>query len=120
MLKGVEEVNLLLEDMGLNLQSMAASPHVRPFADDVRAWEQRLSLIGEALEVCVCKGRAPGARRSGRHQHVACSNAQRWPEQARSHTSTTAHRCHRRCGCWCSASGCTWRASSSAGACVGD
>lgn len=51
MLKGVEEINLLLEDMGLNLQSMMASPHVRPFADEVRNWEQRLSLIGEAIEV---------------------------------------------------------------------
>jgi hypothetical protein len=54
-LKGVEEINLLLEDMGLNLQSMMASPHVRPFAEEVRNWEQRLSLIGEAIEVCVCQ-----------------------------------------------------------------
>lgn len=50
-LKGVEEITLLLEDMGLNLQSMMASPHVRPFADEVRAWEQRLSLISECIEV---------------------------------------------------------------------
>lgn len=50
-LKGVEEINLLLEDMGLNLQSMMASPHVRPFSEEVRNWEQRLSLIGEAIEV---------------------------------------------------------------------
>jgi hypothetical protein len=50
-LKGVEEVLLLLEDMGLNLQSMMASPYVRPFSDDVRTWEQRLSLIGESIEV---------------------------------------------------------------------
>ncbi|KAF8069431.1 DHC1 [Scenedesmus sp. PABB004] len=50
-LKGVDEVSLLLEDMGLNLQSMLASPHVRPFADEVRAWEQRLSLIAECIEV---------------------------------------------------------------------
>lgn len=41
----------MLEDMGLNLQSMMASPHVRPFTDEVRNWEQRLSLIGEAIEV---------------------------------------------------------------------
>jgi hypothetical protein len=54
-LKGVEEINLLLEDMGLNLQSMMASPHVRPFAEEVRNWEQRLSLIGEAIEVCCCR-----------------------------------------------------------------
>jgi hypothetical protein len=49
----VEEVILLLEDMSLNLQSMMASPYVRPFAEDVRKWEQRLSLIGESTEVCM-------------------------------------------------------------------
>lgn len=38
---------MLLEDMGLNLQSMMASPHVKPFLEEVRAWEQRLSTIGE-------------------------------------------------------------------------
>jgi hypothetical protein len=50
-LKGVSEITLMLDDMGLNLQSMLASPHVRPFADEVRTWEQRLSLISECLEV---------------------------------------------------------------------
>lgn len=33
--------------MGLNLQSMLASPFVRPFLTEVRNWEQKLSLIGE-------------------------------------------------------------------------
>jgi len=50
-LKGVDEVVLLLEDLGLNLQSMMASPYVRPFSEDVRQWEQKLSLISEAIEV---------------------------------------------------------------------
>lgn len=54
-LKGVEEITQLLEDMGLNLQSMMASPHVRPFAEEVRMWEQRLSLIGECIEVGAIK-----------------------------------------------------------------
>lgn len=30
---------------------MMASPFVRPFLTEVRAWEQRLSLIGECIEV---------------------------------------------------------------------
>ena len=30
---------------------MAASPYVRPFAEEVRQWEQKLSLISEAIEV---------------------------------------------------------------------
>jgi phosphoribosylformylglycinamidine (FGAM) synthase-like enzyme len=47
-------VTVLLEDMGLNLQSMMASPFVRPFLEDVRKWEQRLSLIGECTEVWQC------------------------------------------------------------------
>jgi hypothetical protein len=48
---------VLLEDMGLNLQSMMASPFVRPFLSEVRGWEQKLSLIGESRArgyVCYC------------------------------------------------------------------
>lgn len=37
--------------MGLNLQSMMASPFVPPFLEEVRKWEQRISLIGECIEV---------------------------------------------------------------------
>ena len=48
---GTEEVTLLLEDMGLNLQSMMASRFVRPFAEEVRKWEQRLSLVSECTEI---------------------------------------------------------------------
>ena len=51
MLKATEEVSVLLEDQGLNLQSMMASPFVKPFLTDVRGWEQKLSLIGECIEV---------------------------------------------------------------------
>ncbi|DBA95316.1 TPA: Dynein heavy chain cytoplasmic [Trebouxia sp. C0006] len=50
-LKSTEEVTLLLEDMGLNLQSMMASRFVRPFAEEVRKWEQRLSLVSECIEI---------------------------------------------------------------------
>jgi dynein heavy chain len=50
-LKATDEVSVLLEDMGLNLQSMMASPFVKPFLSDVRSWEQKLSLIGESIEV---------------------------------------------------------------------
>jgi dynein heavy chain, axonemal len=41
---------------------MVASPYVRPFAEEVRQWEQRLSLISETIEV-----RSPGSRRCGTH-----------------------------------------------------
>jgi dynein heavy chain len=49
-LKGVDEVTALLEDVTLTLGGMAASPAARPFAEDVRAWERRLAGVGEALE----------------------------------------------------------------------
>eukprot|EP00210_Caulerpa_lentillifera_P005286 g5050.t1 len=45
-LKATDEVLLLLEDMTMNVQSMLASPYVRPLLDEVRSWEQKLSLIG--------------------------------------------------------------------------
>ena len=48
---GTEEISQLLEDMGLNLQSMMASRFVRPFAEEVRKWEQRLSLVSECIEI---------------------------------------------------------------------
>jgi dynein heavy chain len=50
-LRGVDEVTVLLEDMGLNLQSMMASRAVKPFLDEVRRWEGRLSLISEVTAV---------------------------------------------------------------------
>ena len=50
-LRSAEEITLLLEDMGLNLQSMMASKFVKPFIDEVRDWEGKLSLIGESIDV---------------------------------------------------------------------
>lgn len=35
-LRATEDILVLLEDMGLNLQSMMASPFVRPFLTEVR------------------------------------------------------------------------------------
>ena len=32
-------------------QSMVASKYVRPFAEEVHSWEQRLSMVGETIEV---------------------------------------------------------------------
>lgn len=51
MLRATDEVTLLLEDMGLNLQSMMASPFVPPFLEEVQNWEQKISLIGECIEI---------------------------------------------------------------------
>lgn len=51
LLRSTEDTMVLLEDMSLNLQSMMASRFVKPFLDDVRRWEQRLSLIGETIEI---------------------------------------------------------------------
>jgi dynein heavy chain len=40
---------MVLEDMSMNLASMLSSRYVRPLLDEVRRWEARLGLIGEAL-----------------------------------------------------------------------
>ena len=50
-LKSTEEITVLLEDMGLNLQSMMASRFVKPFMEEVRKWEGNLSLISEVIEM---------------------------------------------------------------------
>ncbi|KAK9825454.1 hypothetical protein WJX81_002895 [Elliptochloris bilobata] len=50
-LKSTDEIMLLLEDVSLNLQSMLSSRFVRPFVDEVRAWELRLGRVGEALAI---------------------------------------------------------------------
>ncbi|GIQ87273.1 dynein heavy chain, partial [Kipferlia bialata] len=49
-LNSLEEIMQRLEDNSMNLQSMAASRFVRPFAEDVRLWEKRLSLISDVLD----------------------------------------------------------------------
>lgn len=49
-LRGVDDITLLLDDIGLSLQSMTASPFVRPFAEEVRKWEQQLGLVAETIE----------------------------------------------------------------------
>eukprot|EP00899_Mesostigma_viride_P018540 jgi/Mesvir1/26688/Mv20468-RA.1 len=50
-LRSIDEITLLLEDMALNLQSMMASRYVKAFLDEVRKWEGKLSLIAEVTEV---------------------------------------------------------------------
>ncbi|KAK9868729.1 hypothetical protein WJX84_008574 [Apatococcus fuscideae] len=50
-LRGTDEVTKLLEDVGLNLQSIMTSKFVRPFSEEVHKWETRLSLVSECLEV---------------------------------------------------------------------
>ena len=48
---GTDEVTKLLEDVGLNLQSIMSSRFVRPFSEEVHKWETRLSSVSECLEV---------------------------------------------------------------------
>lgn len=43
---------------------MMASPYMRPFAEDVRAWEQRLSLVSEAIEARRARRAAPALAHS--------------------------------------------------------
>ena len=50
-LRSTDEVTVTLDDMALTLQSMMSSRYAKPFIDDVRAWEAKLSLISEVIEV---------------------------------------------------------------------
>ena len=50
-LKTVDEITLVIEDMTLTLQSMLASRFVKPFLQDVQLWEKKLSLIAEVIEI---------------------------------------------------------------------
>ena len=50
-LKSVEEITLLLEDMTMNLQGMMGSKFVKSFLPEVQKWEQSVSLMGETIEV---------------------------------------------------------------------
>ena len=46
----MDETTLILDDMSLTLQSMMASRFVKPFTQEVRGWEEKLSLISEVME----------------------------------------------------------------------
>ena len=85
-LGAVDDIVLSLDDNAMNLQSMAASRFVGPFLDKVQKWEKSLSHISEVVEV-----------RDG------------W-QVIPDNLSWETH--HGRYGWWCSASGCTLRASS--------
>eukprot|EP01135_Chromosphaera_perkinsii_P009070 Nk52_evm1s1607 gene=Nk52_evmTU1s1607 len=50
-LGATDEINTLLEDNALNVQSMSASRYVGPFRDIATNWEKRLSHIGEVTDI---------------------------------------------------------------------
>ena len=52
-LGSTEEIQLLLDDNAMNLQSMAASRFVGPFREAVTEWEKKLSVVGEVIDVWV-------------------------------------------------------------------
>ncbi|KAL2608324.1 hypothetical protein R1flu_026897 [Riccia fluitans] len=50
-LRSTEQTTVLLEEMMMNLQGMSSSRYVRPFVDEVSAWEQKLSHVGEVIDI---------------------------------------------------------------------
>ncbi|OAE19678.1 hypothetical protein AXG93_1847s1410 [Marchantia polymorpha subsp. ruderalis] len=50
-LRSTEQTTVLLEEMMMNLQGMSSSRYVRPFLDEVSSWEQKLSLVGEVIDI---------------------------------------------------------------------
>jgi dynein heavy chain len=49
-LRGLDEVQMLLDDQIVKTQSMRASPYIGPFEDRVRLWEATLNLTQEILD----------------------------------------------------------------------
>lgn len=49
-IKNVEDITALLEEWGTNLQSMLGAPFVKPFYEDVRQWEAKLTRVSEVIE----------------------------------------------------------------------
>eukprot|EP00767_Chilomastix_cuspidata_P004259 gnl/Chilomastix_cuspidata/4391.p1 GENE.gnl/Chilomastix_cuspidata/4391~~gnl/Chilomastix_cuspidata/4391.p1 ORF type:complete len:5137 (+),score=567.95 gnl/Chilomastix_cuspidata/4391:1094-15412(+) len=49
-LKSLDEILQALEDNTMGLQSMSSSRFVRPFAESVREWEKKLSLVADVCE----------------------------------------------------------------------
>ena len=50
-LGAVDDINTILDDNAMNLQSMSASSFVGPFLENVQRWEKRLSHISEVVDV---------------------------------------------------------------------
>lgn len=49
-LKGLDEVQMLLDDQIVKTQSMRASPFIGPFEERVRMWERKLNLMQEIMD----------------------------------------------------------------------
>jgi dynein heavy chain len=43
-LRGLDDIQMLLDDQTVKTQSMRASPYIGPFEDRVRLWEAKLNL----------------------------------------------------------------------------
>lgn len=73
------------------LQSMMASPYVRPFADEVRAWEHRLSLISEAIEVRGAEAAGSLAAQQAAVRRCRPQLRARWVQGPRAARHSSAH-----------------------------
>ena len=49
-LKGLDDIQMILDDQIVKTQSMRASPYIGPFEDRVKLWETKLNLTQEIID----------------------------------------------------------------------
>ena len=49
-LKGIDDIQMILDDQIVKTQSMRASPYIGPFEDRVRIWEKKLNTVQEIID----------------------------------------------------------------------
>lgn len=50
-LSAVDDIQVLLDDHVIKAQTMRNSPYIKPFEEEMRAWENKLVTMNEIIDV---------------------------------------------------------------------